>query len=358
MTTIRDCSPRLCPRRHLRRARGGARVGTEDRSPARPAVSRARAPPSRASRACSSSWRSSCSPRSPSVRPCCAAASAADPDAADAAALARRARAAHLGAAAPSRTRHRHRHGHRRRKIELSPVRDYIVQAPGMRPLKVTGGLRIEGGRNVVVHRRRDRRPTEVGGAGARADRAVFLKNQTGTIHVEGVRISGKDLAEGIDLDQREGATVVLQNIAIDTVQGSRDGHHADVLQSWAGPANLRIDGLDGSTEYQGFFLLPQQFVDTAPRVVRPAPHRHDGQPRRSQRRRRVPALDRRHRALAADAGHRCSSTSAPTSRACCDRRRVGGRRHASPLLRRRGASRPARPGRLLRRPATRRAAS
>ena len=93
----------------------------------------------------------------------------------------------------------------------------------------------------------------------------LLLKNQTGTIHVEGLRISGADLAEGINLDQSEGATVVLENIHVDTVHGSRSGHHADVLQTWAGPATLRVDGLTGSTEYQGLFLLPQQFVDSPP---------------------------------------------------------------------------------------------
>ena len=149
-------------------------------------------------------------------------------------------------------------------KLELSPDRDYIVKLPAT-PLVVSGGVRIEGGHNVVVIGGEISVPPKSEAPEPRDRTGLLLKNQTGTIHVEGVRISGADLAEGIDLDQGMGATVVLQNIAVDEVHGSRDGHHADVLQTWAGPATLRVDGLTGATQYQGFFLLPQQFVDTPP---------------------------------------------------------------------------------------------
>lgn len=75
---------------------------------------------------------------------------------------------------------------------------------------------------------------------------------------VEGLHISGADLAEGIQLDQRRGAIVQLQNIRVDTVHGTQQGHHADVLQTWAGPRQLRVDGLTGSTGYQGMMLNPR----------------------------------------------------------------------------------------------------
>jgi hypothetical protein len=74
------------------------------------------------------------------------------------------------------------------------------------------------------------------------------------------LKITGPTLAEGINLDQREGAVVQLQNIRVEKVHGSYSGMHADVLQTWAGPAELRIDRLTGYTGYQGFFLLPKQF--------------------------------------------------------------------------------------------------
>ena len=149
-------------------------------------------------------------------------------------------------------------------KVELRPDRDYIVTLPSS-PLVLEGGLRIEGGRNVVLLGGEIVVPPRSEAPDSKQRTGLLLKNQTGTIHIEGLRISGEDLAEGINLDQAERSTVVLQNIHVDTVHGSRDGHHADVLQTWAGPARLRVDGLTGSTEYQGLFLLPQQFVDTPP---------------------------------------------------------------------------------------------
>lgn len=142
--------------------------------------------------------------------------------------------------------------------LTLDPARDYVVAMPAS-PVVAVGGVRIVGGRNVVL----------IGGeiavpAGAPAtnhgNRGLYLTGQTGTVHVEGLRITGAGLGEGINLDQRLGAVVQLQNVVVDTVHGSASGHHADVLQTWAGPRILRIDGLRGTTEYQGLMLLPMQF--------------------------------------------------------------------------------------------------
>ena len=139
--------------------------------------------------------------------------------------------------------------------LKLELTKDYRLVMPE-RPL--THSLSVYGGRNVVLIGGEIR--IESGdGEGARG---LYLRDQTGTVHVEGLLLSGEKLAEGINLDQRLGAVVQLQNIRIEGVDGSRDGHHADLLQSWAGPRQLLIDGLSGETGYQGFFLLPQQFGD------------------------------------------------------------------------------------------------
>ncbi|MBO1752660.1 hypothetical protein J4G33_12675 [Actinotalea sp. BY-33] len=144
------------------------------------------------------------------------------------------------------------------RTPRLDDTRDYVIQMPAT-PLEVDGGVTISGGRNVVL----------VGGtisipAGAQqanhANRGLFLKDQTGTVHVEGLLITGPGLGEGINLDQRKGAVVQLQNVRVETTHGSFETNHADVLQTWAGPRVLRVDRLSGTTQYQGFFLLPQQF--------------------------------------------------------------------------------------------------
>jgi hypothetical protein len=152
-----------------------------------------------------------------------------------------------------------------RSKLDLRRARDYVIRMPAA-PVTATGGLTITGGRNVVL----------LGGEvvvpwqGAKpaygaARRGLLLRGQTGTVHVEGLRLRG-DLGDGIDLDQRLGATVQLQNIRIDRVT-ARDRRrfsdtHPDVLQSWAGPKVLRVDRLSATTDYQGLFLLPDQFAE------------------------------------------------------------------------------------------------
>lgn len=149
--------------------------------------------------------------------------------------------------------------------IKLDVARDYILTLPRDRPLVNTMGLTIVGGRNVVI----------VGGtvdvrdgvAGVR--RGAYLKDATpnGTTYIEGVRFlstTAGALTEGIDIAS-PGARVVLQNIAITgALTGSYATNHADIVQAWAGPAVLQIDGLSASTRYQGFFLLPNQH-DSSP---------------------------------------------------------------------------------------------
>ena len=147
------------------------------------------------------------------------------------------------------------------RDLRLDPARDYVVQMPA-EPLSVPGGLIIGGGRNVILVGGEINIPAGVGSG--HAGRGLYLKGQTGTIHVEGLLITGAGLNEGINLDQQRGAVVQIQNVRVDTVHGSSSGDHADVLQTWAGPRQLRVDGLTGSSEYQGLFLLPRQFGSQA----------------------------------------------------------------------------------------------
>jgi hypothetical protein len=141
--------------------------------------------------------------------------------------------------------------------LALDTTKDYIVQlTPGAD--SIPGGLSIWGGHNVVIDGGHIDVPDHAGG--------LVLKNQTGTMWVHNLHISGAQLMEGIDLDERQpGATVVLQDILVDTVHGSYTTNHADLLQTWAGPSKLLIDGFTGSTDYQGFFLLPTQYMPGKP---------------------------------------------------------------------------------------------
>lgn len=155
------------------------------------------------------------------------------------------------------------------RDLRLENDRDYRVELPEV--LTSHDGLVISGGRNVTliggeIAPRRDGSKDKSPESKDQDDndqsgvvRGLYLKDQTGTVHIEGLRITGDDLEEGINLSQTKGAVVQLANIAVDTVHGSQDGAHADVIQTWAGPKTLKIDRLVGKSQYQGFFLLPFQ---------------------------------------------------------------------------------------------------
>ena len=144
-------------------------------------------------------------------------------------------------------------------KLGLDPERDYILDLPDDRPLEAEGGLNVYQGRNVVVIGGEIRIPEHVQGDDARG---IYFKGQTGTVHIEGVAITGRTLGEGIQLDQREGAVVQIQNVRMDPLRGDYEGHHADAIQTWAGPRILRVDGLSVRTEYQAFFFQPNQHFE------------------------------------------------------------------------------------------------
>lgn len=151
--------------------------------------------------------------------------------------------------------------GHR--SLKLNPRKDYTVVLPD-HPVDLGGGVSIDGGRNVVMIGGLITVPSRTTVPSDLRRRGLYLKGQTGTIHIEGVRITG-DVSDGINLDERNGAVVQIENVLIDRVHGSAAGHHADVLQTWAGPRILAIDGLRATTEYQGFFLLPNQLWKDGP---------------------------------------------------------------------------------------------
>lgn len=139
--------------------------------------------------------------------------------------------------------------------LELDGSRDYVVVMPD-EPLE--SGLAITGGRNVVLVGGEIRVPWQGDDPWISQRRGLLLRDQTGVVHVEGLLITGEDLSEGIQIDAPE-ATVQLQNIRVEDVH-ARDqvgfsDNHPDVIQTWGGVAELRIDGLTGSTDYQGLFL-------------------------------------------------------------------------------------------------------
>lgn len=157
------------------------------------------------------------------------------------------------------------------RILRLDPTLDYVVQMPTT-PLTGAGGLSISGGHDVVLvggEIRIDRDPDETAIPSIQARRGLILANQTGTVHVEGLKLGGDDLNEAIDLSEPLGATVQLENVRVDGMY-SRDpvafsDGHPDLIQSWAGPGKLRVDRFTGITNYQGFYLAPQEIGTPQP---------------------------------------------------------------------------------------------
>ena len=152
-------------------------------------------------------------------------------------------------------------------RLSLSPTHDYLIRMPA-RPL--TGGLVIVGGHNVVLIGGEIDISMQAGSPPSiEARRGLYLKGQTGTAHVEGLLIDGPDLSEGINLDESLGAVVQIENVRVEDVHARDESgftdNHPDVLQTWAGPAELRVDRLTGSTDYQGMFLAPNQFGTQPP---------------------------------------------------------------------------------------------
>src|SRR5581483_9873203 len=53
---------------------------------------------------------------------------------------------------------------------------------------------------------------------------------------------------------------VVLRDVLFDQVNGSYTTNHAECVQTWSGPEQFLIEGLNCTTTYQGLFLLPNQY--------------------------------------------------------------------------------------------------
>jgi hypothetical protein len=154
------------------------------------------------------------------------------------------------------------------RSLRLDGTRDYLVKMPAT-ALSGANGLVINGGHHVVLVGGEIDIPWQGDTPPVNSRRGLYLQNQTGTIHIEGLYIHGSDLSEGIDLDERLGATVQIQNTRVENVHARDEvgftDNHPDLIQTWAGPALLRVDHFSGTSDYQGFFFAPMQFGSVPP---------------------------------------------------------------------------------------------
>jgi hypothetical protein len=147
-------------------------------------------------------------------------------------------------------------------QFDLQPGRDYVVSVGN-----VSGPVRLVGGRNVVLIGGHITIPwagdaTDYGSEGAfiAARTALYLKGQTGTVHIEGLLIDnqGGDLSEGIQINAPS-AVVQIENVRITDIHARDDvgytDNHPDLIQPWGGVKALRVDHFTGSTDFQGILL-------------------------------------------------------------------------------------------------------
>jgi hypothetical protein len=147
----------------------------------------------------------------------------------------------------------------------LEAGQDYLIRLPSTPlpcPLDVRGGhdIVIKGGEIAIPDINESPRNPEL-------HRGLYLTGQTGTVHIEGVRLRGSELSVPIVLNEANGATVQIQQVRADRIftdYPNSQPLHADCVQTWAGPKVLRIDGYTCTTDYFGLQLSPTQYGDDA----------------------------------------------------------------------------------------------
>lgn len=147
---------------------------------------------------------------------------------------------------------------------KLKANQDYVFVMPSS--IKTGGGIMIEGGRNVVIIGGHIKMPRSVNTASAdQYRRAIYIKNNQGTVHLEGLTIEGDGYTnfDGIAISSPQ-SIVQVQNMRIVDLFGTNKksttlahdtGFHADIIQPFGGVKALRVDKLTGSSHYQGLQL-------------------------------------------------------------------------------------------------------
>ena len=139
----------------------------------------------------------------------------------------------------------------------MDPSRDYRIVLPGMpgnsQTTPLNHGIGVNGGRNVVIIGGHISIPDSITDPEYRV--GIKLRNQHGTVHVEGVELL--NTSDAINMEQKYGAIVQLENIWARCPTPYETTFHSDIVQTWAGPAELRIDHLTGYSSFQGLMLDP-----------------------------------------------------------------------------------------------------
>jgi hypothetical protein len=136
---------------------------------------------------------------------------------------------------------------------KLQDDRDYIVKLP---PTKKVGSTILEGGHNIVIIGGHITLPVTDDKSNGAMSRGIYIKNNLGTVHIEGVLIdgSGGGMSDGIDIAAPQ-STVQVENVRVEGIYGYLDQFHADVIQPFGGVKDLRVDKLTGYSAYQGLTI-------------------------------------------------------------------------------------------------------
>jgi hypothetical protein len=137
-------------------------------------------------------------------------------------------------------------------RVSLAPGQDARINLPSATK---AGGLWIEGGRNVIViggHIQPNPNRSQV--SGSLGVRGFYIKNNTGTVHIEGTLINSPDHREYDALEMDSGQTTLqLENNRWLDVAGTSGTNHGDIIQPYGtGVREVRIDRMTASSRYQG----------------------------------------------------------------------------------------------------------
>ncbi len=146
----------------------------------------------------------------------------------------------------------------------LDTSRDYIINLPAT---KKTGYTWLTGGRNIII--RGGHVTTPSGYTSTNERRAFYIKDNVGTVHIEGVLIDSSGGGEHDAFAINSANSIVqLQNIRVTDLKGSYNSEHSDIIQPWGGVKELRIDRMTGSTNYQGFYFVQTQTYGIMEKII------------------------------------------------------------------------------------------
>jgi hypothetical protein len=132
----------------------------------------------------------------------------------------------------------------------LSKTQDYIIKLP---KVKKIGSTYLIGGHNIVIVGGWITIPTTTDLSNTAPSRGIYIKDNTGIVHIEGVLIDGSGGAQSDGIDTMSpNTTLQVENVRVDGIYGFYDQFHADVIQTFGGVKDLRVDKLTGYSGYQG----------------------------------------------------------------------------------------------------------